>query len=346
MRRLRYLLLLVPFVFTACSGSTDKRPRVAFVSNNSHDFWTIAEKGTEKAAKDFDVLVDFKMPSPGTAEVQRQIIQDLLNKGVKGLAVSANDVKNTVGFFKNEVSKRVPLVMQDNDIPDPTARRCYIGTNNYLAGRAAGELVTKAAPEGGKIAIFVGQMDAQNAIERRQGVLDYLMNPKGDQKELGDTTPADAADLKLGDKYVLVTTKTDEASAEKCQDHARQLLLQHPDIVCMVGLWAYNPPAMIRAVKKAKRQNAELKTQIVGFDEDYETLDGIKSGEVYATVVQNPYEFGYQSIKILAGLARGDESVLKRSDIDAQNRIFIPHRIIGKDNVAEFRAELQKLKGK
>jgi ribose transport system substrate-binding protein len=122
--------------------------------------------------------------------------------------------------------------------------------------------------------------------------------------------------------------------------------LQHPDIVCMVGLWAYNPPAMIRAVKKAKRQNAELKTQIVGFDEDYETLDGIKSGEVYATVVQNPYEFGYQSIKILAGLARGDESVLKRSDIDAQNRIFIPHRIIGKDNVAEFRAELQKLKGK
>jgi ribose transport system substrate-binding protein len=200
MRRLRYLLLLVPFVFTACSGSTDKRPRVAFVSNNSHDFWTIAEKGTEKAAKDFDVLVDFKMPSPGTAEVQRQIIQDLLNKGVKGLAVSANDVKNTVGFFKNEVSKRVPLVMQDNDIPDPTARRCYIGTNNYLAGRAAGELVTKAAPEGGKIAIFVGQMDAQNAIERRQGVLDYLMNPKGDQKELGDTTPADAADLKLGDK--------------------------------------------------------------------------------------------------------------------------------------------------
>jgi ribose transport system substrate-binding protein len=237
--------------------------------------------------------------------------------------------------------------MQDNDVPDPTARRCYIGTNNYVAGRAVGELVTTAAPEGGKIAIFVGRMDAQNAIERRQGVLDYLMDPKSEQKELDKQTPSDAVDLKLGDKYVLVVTKTDEVSAEKCQDHARQLLLQHPDIVCLVGLWAYNPPALIRAATKAKQQNRAVKATVIGFDEDYQTLDGIKNGDVFATVVQNPYEFGYQSIKILAGLARGDESVLKnRSDIDAQGRIFIPHRIIAKDNVDEFYAQLKQLKGK
>jgi ribose transport system substrate-binding protein len=330
-----------------CGGNSDKRPLVAFVSNNSESFWTIAEKGCQQAAKDNDVRAEVRMPSPGTAEVQRQIVQDLLNKGVKGIAVSANAPQNTVGFFKNEVARKVPLIMQDNDLPDPTARRCYIGTNNYLAGRAAGELVTKAVPQGGKIGIFVGQMDAQNAIERRQGVLDYLMNPKSDQKQLGDVTPSDATDLKLGDKYVLVTTKTDEVSAEKCQDHARQLLLQHPDVVCLVGLWAYNPPALLRAARKAKQQDAKVKAIVVGFDEEYETLDGVRDGEVYATVVQNPYEFGYQSIKILAGLARGDESVLKnRKDMDDQGRIFIPHRIITKDNVAEFKTQLQQLKGK
>jgi ribose transport system substrate-binding protein len=237
--------------------------------------------------------------------------------------------------------------MQDNDVPDPAARRCYIGTNNYVAGRAVGELVTKAAPEGGKIAIFVGRMDAQNAIERRQGVLDYLMNPKSDQKELGELTPADAAGLKLGDKYVLVATKTDDVSAEKCQDYASQLLVQDPKIVCLVGLWAYNPPALIRAARKARQQNKNVKAIVVAFDEDYETLDGVKAGDVYATVVQNPYEFGYQSIKILAGLARGDESVLKnRTDMDKDGRIFIPHRIVDKSNVDKFYEELKQLKGK
>jgi ribose transport system substrate-binding protein len=327
------------------SPAASSQSRVAFVSNNSEDFWTIAEKGTRKAEKDFDVRVEFKMPSPGTAEVQRQLIEDLLNLGVKGIAVSANDAKNTVDFFKNQVSTKVPLIMQDNDVPDPTARRCYIGTNNYLAGRACGELVAKAVPDGGKIAIFVGRMDAQNAVERRQGVLDFLMMI--DRKELGDLTPSDAANIKLGDKYVLVTTKTDDVSAEKCQEYASQLLVQDPKIACFVGLWAYNPPALIRAAKKAKQQNKDVQAVVVGFDEDFETLDAIKTGDCYATVVQNPFEFGYQSIKILAGLARGDESVLKdRKDIDSQGRIFIPHRIIGKDNVDAFYTELKALKGK
>lgn len=328
-------------------GGSGGGPRVAFVSNNAEGFWTIAEKGTQKAAKEFDVRVEFKMPSPGTAEVQRQIIEDLLNLGVKGMAVSANDAKNTVDFFKNQVASKVPLIMQDNDIPDPTARRCYIGTNNYVAGRACGELVAKALPKGGKIAIFVGRMDAQNAIERRQGVLDYLMNPKSEQKELGDITPADATNLKLGDKYLLVATKTDDVSEEKCQSYADQLLVQDPQVACLVGLWEYNPPALIRAAKKAKQQNKDVSAVVVAFDENLQTLQGIRDGDVHGTIVQNPFEFGYQSIKILAGLARGDDTVLtQRKDIDAQKRIFIPHRIIGKDNVDAFATELKQLTGR
>ena len=58
----------------------------------------------------------------------------------------------------------------------------YIGTHNYRAGRAVGELVTKAVPKGGKFAIFVGKMDVANAVERRQGVLDYLAGPKTEKR--------------------------------------------------------------------------------------------------------------------------------------------------------------------
>jgi ribose transport system substrate-binding protein len=169
------------------AGEQSGKPKVAFVSNNAYQFWTFAERGAEKAAAEFGVQLVFKKPADGSAKVQREIIQDLINSGYVGIAVSPNDSKNAVGFFKDEVAPKVVLVMTDNDLPDKSARRCYIGTHNYRAGRAAGNLVKKALPKGGEVAIFVGQMDASNAIERRQGVLDVLAGK--DRKEMSEVTP-------------------------------------------------------------------------------------------------------------------------------------------------------------
>jgi ribose transport system substrate-binding protein len=164
-------------------GVGNAKPKVAFVSNNAYQFWTFAQKGAEKAASEFDVELEFRKPEKGTVEVQRQILEDLINRGFTGVAVSPNEPTNTLSFYKNTVAKKMALVMTDNDLPDPSARKCYIGTHNYRAGRAAGELVKKAIPNGGKIAIFVGRADSPNAIERRQGVLDFLAGKDRKGKE-------------------------------------------------------------------------------------------------------------------------------------------------------------------
>ena len=345
--------LLVLFAFTlllsGCSRSAGKT-RIAFVSNNAHGFWTYAERGCQKAADEEQVELVFRRPSENTSVAQQNIINDIMVTGIKGLAISPNDPTNFQDFLKNKVASKIPLVTQDNDVPDMSIRRCYIGTHNYRAGRAAGALVEKAIPDGGKIAIFVGQMDATNAVERRQGLLDYLAGKH--QTEIGDKTPADAADLKVG-KYLLVGTRTDNGQENTCQNKAEEILRLHPDIACLIGLWEYNPPALLRAVRGAKS-----KSTIVAFDENFQTLEGIQSGEITGTVVQNPYLFGYESIKILTALAKGDDNVLKnRKDIDAQNRIYIPHRIIVKNpgntkigdsqtiDVEVFFPEMKKLKG-
>jgi ribose transport system substrate-binding protein len=318
--------------------------KLAFITNNPADFWLIAQKGTEQAVVDLkdkgvDVSVDFRRPAAGSSEEQQRIVKTLLTGGIQGIAISPNDADNVVDFFKNQVHGKVPLLMQDSDVPDPTARRAYLGTHNYRAGRAAGELVLKAAPKGGKIVIFVGKLDVANAIERRQGVLDVLAGRPGDHMTYKD--PPTAKELKVGN-YLLLDTKTDDVQQEVCQQRAREFLINHPDMACLVGLWEYNPPALVRAVK-----SAGTKTPIVGFDEAYETLDAIKSGDCFGTIVQNPFEFGRQSIFLLAALAQGDDSVLKnRKDMDEKNRIFIPHRTITPENVDGFYAELRKLKGK
>ena len=329
-------LLMVGLLFVPGCGR--KKADFAFITNGIDPFWTFAQRGTEKAAKDLVQEVDFKQPPLASSKEQQQYIEDLLAAGVKGIAISPVGAKDMGDFFKSKM-KNIPLILVDSDVPDTSCRRAYIGTHNYRAGRAVGEMVKKAVPKGGKLAIFVGRLDVQNAVERRQGVLDFLAGI--DAKEMNEKTitPFDARDLKVGD-FMLVDTFTDGTNAGVSQQKAEDLLTRADDIAVMVGLWAYNPPAMLQAKEKLK-----AKAVIVGFDEDQNTLIAIREGKIVGTVVQAPFEFGYQSIRILHALSKGDDGYLKKNypNIDAENRIYIDHRVITKDNVEAFHAEVKKL---
>ena len=307
------------------AASPGDRPKLAFISNNPFEFWTIARKGTEKAAKEFNADVEFHMPAQGTPAEQRQIIEDLLSKKVQGIAISPNDAENQASFL-NEVAEQVPLLTQDSDLPPGSKRLAYIGTNNYLAGKAAGELVKKALPQGGRVVIYVGKLDVQNAMERRQGVIDELAGKE-------DSEGPDLGDFKLLD------TMTDDAKQEMCKANVEDTLAKHgsePETLCLVGLWEYNPPAMLAAVKGAGLNG---KVKIVGFDENEATLQGIVDGDIVGSIVQQPYEFGYQAIKLLAAVARGDKSVLPEGGI-----MYVDYQVITKDNVQEFWDKLKELK--
>ncbi len=80
--------------------------------------------------------------------------------------------------------------------------------------------------------------------------------------------------------------------------------------------------------------------RVVAFDEHEETLQAIIDGEMHGTVVQNPYEYGRQSVRILAGLTRGQS--LAELGVPETGFLNIQARQIRKDNVAEFWAELKK----
>jgi ribose transport system substrate-binding protein len=328
-----------------CRRGDEKRLRVAFVSNNTENFWKLAEVGCRKAEGELPVKVEFRMPN-GQFDDQKKMLTDLIDKGIQGIAVSVIDAKHGEPYIR-EINEKVVVICQDNDVPDPKARRLYIGTDNYQAGRAAGQLVKEAIPKGGKVAIFVGDMSAQNAQERRQGVLDVLAGI--DQERMGKMTPAGDTNLPLGNGYILLATKTDSGKGEReatCQALAEDIFndKQHEDLACVVGLWAYNPPALLRAKQKTK-----AKAVIVGFDEDPTTLDAIEKGEIYGTVVQDPVNFGYKSVKLLHGFLTKDDTFLKSQKVSADNRIFEPHRVFKNDGsdaekkkVAEFHKEVRR----
>src|ERR1051326_8815302 len=167
---------LLALLLTSCqpkstnngAGGPGTTHKLAFVTNNSSDFWTIARKGTEKAAKEIpNIQVEFRITSDGTAAGQQSIVDDLLAKGVNGIAISPVDPANQSPML-NKAAAQAVVVTQDSDAPSSN-RLCYIGTDNVEGGRQAGRLVKEAIPQGGKIMVFVGTRDAQNARERFQG---------------------------------------------------------------------------------------------------------------------------------------------------------------------------------
>ena len=314
--------------------------KVAFVTNNPEDFWTIAEKGAQDAANKHGVEVIFRKPDKGDAGLQRDIVNELVAKGVKGIAVSVINPKEQTPDLK-QVAGKTNLLTVDNDATE-SGRLCYIGTDNYEAGKAVGRLVKEVMPQGGTIAIFVGQITPINAQLRFKGVVDELAGQK------------DAEGPTYG-KYTLYKKEaiTDNASRATCLDNAKDAIekLSGAGTVCMVGLWAYNAPAILEA---AKSKNAIGRIKIVSFDEYPDTLTAIEKGEIYATVVQDPYNFGFKSIELMAEMAKtGDKSVAANQPI--QN---IDYRVVvkdaakdpetGKDRLAasEFQKELNRLLGK
>ncbi|HEX4950298.1 MAG TPA: sugar-binding protein [Blastocatellia bacterium] len=293
----------------------DKKLRLAFVTNNPSDFWTIARKGTEKAAAELpNVQVEFQMPGQGTAAEQQRIVDDLLAKGLDGMAISPNDPQNQVQML-NRVAQQALVVTQDSDAPSSN-RAFYIGTNNVAAGEQAGKLVKEALPQGGSIMVFVGKADAQNAKERYEGLKKALE----------------------GSNIKILDLRTDDTDRVRAKSNPADALVKYQDLAGMVGLWSYNGPAILSAVKEANKVG---KVKIIAFDEEDETLAGIKEGAIYATVVQQPYEFGYQSIKLMAQYLNGDKSF-----VPASKQIFVDTLMIKKDGVEEFITKINKLRGR
>jgi len=283
--------------------------KFAFVTNNSAGFWNIAVKGVQKAEKDFGIKAEVLRPLKGELAEQQRYLEDVMVMGFQGLAVSPVNPDSMTPLL-DRVAAKMPVICHDSDAPK-SKRLSYVGTNNVEAGRAAGAAALKALGDKrkGKVALFVGRIDMQNAIERKQGVEEAL---KGIGLEI----------------LPVFLDGTDRAKAKKNIEDA---LARYPDLVLALGLWSYNGPTLAGAVRASSRKE---KPAIVAFDEDEETLKGIEDGLIYATIVQKPFEFGYQSMKLLKDIKDGKQvPVNVNPGIDT----------ITKENLAPFWAKLKEL---
>jgi ribose transport system substrate-binding protein len=292
-----------------------EKKTLAFVVNGASDFWKAAEAGVKKAQAELPKYnLTFKYPEQAAAAIQIRLMDDLVSSGVAGIMVSAVDPKTSSDSL-NRIGGQVALFTTDSDAPN-TSRIAYIGSSNTDAGKQAGQLVLKALPNGGKCMGFVGLLGADNAKERIQGVKDTI----------------------AGSKVTLVDVRGDDIDQTRAKRNVEDTLTANPDINCMIGFYSYNTPRIYEALKDAGKLN---QIKVIGFDEDPITLGGVKEGTIVGTVVQQPFEWGYEGMKVMAKYLEGDKSV-----IPANKLMIIPTKIIEAPNVDAFWAELKERQGK
>lgn len=309
----RSYLLVAVLLLAACNRS--KQPAITFIAGAATDFWTIAEAGVQQAARELPgTKVNFKYTTDGALEEQKRILDDALVDGVKGVVIAPLDPQNQK-LMIDAAAATIPIVITDSDI-ETSKRLLYVGTSNIEAGKLAGQQIRKALPGGGQIILFVGKTDAQNAKERIEGIRETLQ----------------------GSGIEIIDIKTDNIDRVRAKANVSDALVRNPNVGCLVGLWSYNGPAILQAVKEAGKQG---QTKIVCFDEEEETLLGVKEGWISGTVVQDPFQFGYQSVILLNAYLAGDNTKLP-----AGGKLIIPAQLIEQHNVDALIEKMKKVHAK
>ncbi|MCC7085796.1 MAG: substrate-binding domain-containing protein [Pirellulales bacterium] len=277
----------------AASNSTEPK-RLIMLTNGDDPFWDAMRAGMEDAEQDLKLTdAGLKVELDKNDNTPKGQIDKLTQYGnqtdIAAVAISSTDARSTqiADAMRALLQQGIEVVTIDSDVDRRAARDArfaYLGTDNIIGGRELGKAARALRPNGGNYAAFVGLKSAANAQERIQGFSEGAGEALQQLEYLGDEM-----DLSVAAKNV------------------RDALDRNPKIDTLVGIWAYNAPAIASTVKE---RSIRAKTKVVVFDAHPGALLGMEEGLIDALVVQNPYEMGYQGVRLMKALVENDQATI------------------------------------
>jgi ribose transport system substrate-binding protein len=271
--------------------------RFIFVTNGDDPFWDACNAGLQEGGRRFGLesknLRVVMEKNNGTAQGQIEKLRQFGSQSdIAGVAISVIQAENAaiVEEMKNLAAKGVQVITVDGDVNREKfrdARAYYIGTDNIVGGRllgSAAKAILKArGKDSGGYVQFAGFTDNDNARARMNGFKETV-----------------------GDSFKEVDRMSDEMDLSKARDNVRTALVNHPDLAALVGIWAYNAPAIAEVVQE---RGVRDRVSVVTFDAQAAAIERMAAGQVDAMVVQNPFEMGVQAVRLLLAMHAGDEAV-------------------------------------
>jgi len=263
----------------------------------------------ENAAKDYakrnpGVEIIYGQGTSAT-DIEGQIaqIESMVTRGVQGIALTPVDPTVSTALDK-AVAAGVKVVLMDNNIPDWKGRTALATTNNFAAGKIAGEYLKTVLKAGDTLGILEGVPGVPALDDRVKGMLEGLQG----------------LDVKIVGKGA--TNCTEELGISVAED----LLTKNPDLKAIYA--ACGPPAAgaARAIKNAGTANDKI--VLVGFDFCCGEEEALKSGIEDASVAQFPTKMAELGVDALVKSIRGET---EESLIDSGAALVTP------ENMAQFK---------
>ncbi len=279
MHPLRSLALFLSgmLLILGCSKPSPSPRYVIVPKALTNPYWFQVEDGMKAAGEKLGVRVEMIGPAQASdVTAQVQILESLIASRVSGLAVSPNDPDGVTSVIDRAMDAGIPVLTFDSDAPK-SKRLCYVGTDNYTAGRAAARQLLLHLEPGDSYAILTGSLGALNLNERIRGFRDEITEQKADLHEIN----------------LLNCDETTDRALDQMEDLTRAT----PQLKAwfITGCWATVTPR--GAFLNALDQRGDI--AVIAFDTVKEELLLVKEGLVQALIGQRPYEMGYRCVEML-----------------------------------------------
>ncbi len=292
----------------AASSAADAKNVFALVPKNTNNpYFDQARDGCKKAEAESKGAFECMYIGPGEhggGDEQVAIVQDLVTKGVKGIAVAPSNAAAMVVALQAAKAAGIPVLTWDSDMlpENKDLRVAYIGTHNYEIGVNLAKIVMQIKPKGGTVCIQSGGAAAANHNERMQGIRDTLAGKKSDASPGVALTGQNGwTELKGCPLY------TDDDFPRSVQQF-EDVMAKTPNLDAFIptgGFPQFIPDANRAAVGKYKDKIASKSLALVVADTLPVQIDQMKEGLSLGQVGQRPFEMGYKTMQALQAMSEG-----------------------------------------
>ncbi|MEP6739152.1 MAG: sugar-binding protein [Caldimonas sp.] len=228
-----------------------------------------------------------------------RIVEDLINKGVAGIAISPSNAP-AMGKMLKAKSPKMPIMTIDADLAaaDRSERKTYLGTNNYDMGVLMARHLKELNGKGGTVCMQLGNVAADNINARAAGFRDTIGGKKGIERLKGE------GGWKEIDGCPLFTNDQIDLANQQMSD----VFTKNPklDAFILVGGWAqFGPQAYAQVTDQVMTRLKSKQLIIIAGDTLPPQLDALKAGRSHAQIGQRPFEMGYKAPSVLIELIQG-----------------------------------------
>ena len=272
------------------SSTSAAKPRVALVLKTLNSpFFNDMQRGAQAAASRLDVdLVVQAAEREIDVERQMQIIENLLQTGVKALCLTPSGSREVVPAVVKANRAAIPVVIVDTRLDKAAADEAgakivsFIGSDNYEGGRIAAKFIVEATTGKANVAVLEGIPGHETGDSRLRGFKDGITDTPGIR---------------------IVASQPANWERDQGFNVFQNMLQAHPEINT---LFACNDMMALGAIEAIRAAGKTGSIRVVGFDAVEDARKAIRDGTMLGSVAQFPDEMGRLAVENAVHAVKGE----------------------------------------